>query len=92
MLIISQFMKQISHFPTTQTHKWMWELYFILFINMIPSESEIIQMTGSLPVFVQQAAAAKSIRYVTIIHYNYNMVFFIKWCLKNYIMFENNLY
>ncbi|XP_034002546.1 LOW QUALITY PROTEIN: armadillo-like helical domain containing protein 1 [Trematomus bernacchii] len=27
-------------------------------------ESEIIQMTGSLPVFVQQAAAAKSIRYL----------------------------
>ncbi|XP_035509688.1 armadillo-like helical domain containing protein 1 [Morone saxatilis] len=30
--------------------------------NMEESESEIIKMTGSLPVFVQQAAAAKTIR------------------------------
>nr|XP_040041055.1 armadillo-like helical domain containing protein 1 isoform X4 [Gasterosteus aculeatus aculeatus] len=30
--------------------------------SFIPSESEMIKMTGTLPVFVQQAAAAKAIR------------------------------
>lgn len=33
------------------------------FVDTIQSESEIIETTGSLPVFVQQAAAAKTIRY-----------------------------
>ncbi|KAL7396260.1 hypothetical protein ABVT39_003123 [Epinephelus coioides] len=36
----------------------------------IPSECEIIKMTESLPVFVQQAAAAKTIRYVLLVHCN----------------------
>lgn len=48
---------------------WYLSLYFV--DSFIPSESEMIKMTGTLPVFVQQAAAAKAIRCVIFVRYNY---------------------
>lgn len=44
----------------------------------------MIKLTGSLPVFVQQAAAAKAIRWVTFAHYIYviNALVHIRKCQK----------
>lgn len=72
-----QFLKQMCNFHTnTNTSNnviafCQWDL--ICYINnvswnalltcKIPAEAERIRLTGSLPVFVQQAAAAKTIRY-----------------------------
>lgn len=46
---------------------YQWDLTHLTWVMSckIPPEVERIKMTGSLPVFVQQAAAAKTIRYVS---------------------------